>query len=392
MAATGDPDDELAREVEVLQRHGVRRVHVLAWRDLDDPDAGGSEVHADQFMQRFVRAGLQVVQRTSAAAGRPELAERGGVRLVRRGGRMDVFPRAVLAELTGRHGHADALVEIWNGVPWLSPVWCRRPHVTFVHHVHGPMWDQILPGPLAALGRTIESRVAPRLYRRSLTLTPSDSTRTRLLQLGMRGDRVRVVANGVDPIFRPGSTRAATPTVLFVGRLAPVKRVELLVDAAAEAKRSVTDLRLVIAGDGASRAAVEHRVAAYGAGSWITLLGQLDRASLVEHYRDAWIVASASLVEGWGLSLAEAAACATPAVATDIDGHRCSVVDGSTGTLVPLEGLATAMVALLRDPVRRTAMGQRAAQRAQAFTWEASALGIATGLRDETLRLRRGTP
>ena len=47
---------------------GVRRLHVLAWRDLDDHDAGGSEVHADQFMRRAAAAGLEVTQRTSASA------------------------------------------------------------------------------------------------------------------------------------------------------------------------------------------------------------------------------------------------------------------------------------------------------------------------------------
>ena len=54
---------------------GVRRVHVLAWRDLDDPDAGGSEVHADEFMRRWAAAGLEVTHRTSAAVGQPATAD-----------------------------------------------------------------------------------------------------------------------------------------------------------------------------------------------------------------------------------------------------------------------------------------------------------------------------
>ena len=47
---------------------GVRRIHVLAWRDLDDVDAGGSEVHADELMSRWATAGLDIVHRTSAAS------------------------------------------------------------------------------------------------------------------------------------------------------------------------------------------------------------------------------------------------------------------------------------------------------------------------------------
>ena len=138
--------EQIERLVADVVDHGVRQVHVLAWRDLDDDDAGGSEVHADEFERRWAAAGLEILHRTSAAAGRPPTDRRHGYDVVRRGSRYSVFPRAALAELTGRMGRSDALVEIWNGVPWASPLWYRRrPRMTILHHVHGPMWDQIMP-------------------------------------------------------------------------------------------------------------------------------------------------------------------------------------------------------------------------------------------------------
>ena len=84
---------------------GVRRVHVLAWRDLDDPDAGGSEVHADEFMRRWAAAGLEVTHRTSAAVGQPAESMRNGYRVIRRGSRYSVFPRTVGSELLGGWDH-----------------------------------------------------------------------------------------------------------------------------------------------------------------------------------------------------------------------------------------------------------------------------------------------
>jgi len=378
--------DELASELRQLQ---VRRIHTLAWRDLADPDSGGSEVHADEFSRRWAQAGLDVTHRTSGLAGRSAAATRGGYRVVSRGGRMTVFPRAVVSETLRREGSFDALVEIWNGVPWMGPLWTRKPRLVFLHHVHGPMWDQILPGPLAAFGRALETRIAPPLYRRSLVLTPSDATREELLELGFRAERVQAIPNGVDPSFHPGGTRSDTPLIVAVGRLAPVKRFELVVAAAIEAREQVPGLRLQIVGEGPERAMLEQHIAAAGAGSWITLLGRVEHHELVDLYRSAWVVTSASLAEGWGLSLTEAAACETPAVASDIRGHRSSVVQGETGILVPVEHLGAALADLLLDEDRRHAMGVRAQQRALTLTWDSVATKMLAALVQET-KARRG--
>ncbi|MEX1105150.1 MAG: glycosyltransferase, partial [Ilumatobacteraceae bacterium] len=275
------PLDALATD---LCERGVRRIHVLAWRDLDDPDAGGSEVHADHFMSRWAAAWLEVTHRTSAAVGLPSEADRNGYRVVRRGSRYTVFPRAIASELTHRMGRFDALVEIWNGVPWMSPVWVRRPHVTVVHHVHGPMWDQMLPRPLGPVGRLLEARLAPPFYRRGLTVTPSDATRDELLELGFRPDRVVAVPNGVESYFEPGGTRCDDPLVVCVGRLAPVKRQDEMIEAALVARRTHPTLRLVIVGEGPLRPVLEARIAALGAESWITLAGRIERHELVAMY------------------------------------------------------------------------------------------------------------
>jgi glycosyltransferase involved in cell wall biosynthesis len=365
---------------------GVRRVHVLAWRDLDDPDAGGSEVHADEFMRRWAAAGLDITHRTSSAVGQPATTTRNGYRVIRRGSRYSVFPRAVGSELIRHMGPFDALVEVWNGVPWMSPVWCRKPRITFLHHVHGPMWDQLLPTPLAGIGRALEARLAPPFYRRSLTLTPSEATRLDLLDLGFRPERVIAVNNGVDRQFQPGGLRSEAPLVVCVARLAPVKRQDELIEAAVIARRRVPDLQLTIVGDGPLRPSLEARVATHGAAEWITLAGRLTHAELVAVYQRAWLVSSASLAEGWGLTITEAAACGTPAVATDVSGHRSSIVDGVTGVLSPLERLGETIADVLLDDDRRAALAAAALARARTLTWDASARGILAELHRQVRR------
>jgi hypothetical protein len=135
---------------ELAERSGIERIHVFGWRDLDDDEAGGSEVHADRIERIWAQAGLRVTHRTSFAKGRPPTDLRHGYRVSRRGNRYLAFPRAALAELAGRLGTTDAVVEIWNGVPFMSPLWWHGPTSVWLHHVHGPMWQQSLPAVVGA--------------------------------------------------------------------------------------------------------------------------------------------------------------------------------------------------------------------------------------------------
>jgi glycosyltransferase involved in cell wall biosynthesis len=389
-APDDDRDDRHVRDlgwfVDDLIDRGIRRVHVLAWRDLDDDDAGGSEVHADQFMRRWAENGIDVTHRTSKAIGRPSSEERNGYRVIRRGSRYTVFPRAIGSELIRRMGPYDALIEIWNGVPWFSPLWCRRPRLTVIHHVHGPMWDQLFSGPVAAAGKLVETRLAPRIYRRGLTVAPSDGTRDQLLALGFRAPRVKAIPNGVDAAFTPGGSKSERPSIVAVARLAPVKRFDVVIRAAVAAKGSVPELELTIVGEGAMRVELESLVSSLGATDWIRFRGRIPQADLIDEYRRSWIVVSASLAEGWGLSLTEGSACGTPAVATDIRGHRSSVIADETGVLAEPNDLGGAMVNVLTNPALRQRLSAAALERAQSLTWDATALGITGALHGEVVR------
>ena len=354
---------------------GVRRVHVLAWRDFDDDEAGGSEDHANEFMTRWQEAGLSVLHRTSHAVGRPEISVRNGYDVVRRGGRYSVFPRTMMSELTRRMGRYDALVEIWNGVPWFSPLWCRKPRILILHHIHGPMWNQMFPAPVAALGRVLETRIAPPFYRRTPTVTTSSDTHEELLHLGWRPELVTTGPVGVDPFFSPGDWKTPEPSVLAVGRQAPVKRFEVLLEQVERARVRVPELTLTLVGSGPEHDRLRQWVDAHHA-DWVRFAGKVSREELRDHYRRSWLIASASLAEGWGLVLTEAAGCGTPAVASDIAGHRCSVINGSTGLLSPVDSMGDTIADVLLDHALRERLSIAAEARARTLTWDALAAGV----------------
>ncbi len=254
--------------------------------------------------------------------------------MLRIGKRYTVFPRSALSGLAGR-GHPDGVVEIWNGMPFFSPLWARWPRVVFLHHVHAEMWQMVLRPWRARAGELLERKLAPPLYRGTRVVTLSKSSRLEIVPCSDCGPtRVSVVRPGVDARFSPGGARAPQPLVVAVGRLVPVKRFDVLMDVLAEVRRSVPNLRAVIVGEGYERARLEAHRRAVGADEWIELPGHMDDDELLALYRRAWVLASTSQREGWGMTVSEAAACGTPAVVSRIAGHVDAVEDGVSGLVV----------------------------------------------------------
>ncbi|HVB94946.1 MAG TPA: glycosyltransferase family 4 protein [Acidimicrobiales bacterium] len=375
---------------EIAAVGGLRRLDVVAWRDFDDPEAGGSELHAHQILSAWAEAGLDITLTTSSVPEARAVARRGGYRVVRRAGRYAVFPRTLVSGALGRLGTGDGLVEVWNGMPFFSPLWARCPRITFLHHVHAEMWNMVLPRGLAALGNSIEHQLAPAIYRRSRIVTLSSSSKTEIVdRLGIPSERVVVCPPGVDSRFAPGGERSDSPLVVAVGRLVPVKRFQLMIEALVRVKRRHPDLVAVIAGEGYERPMLEDLIRDRDAGSWISLPGYIEDDRLVDLYRAAWVVASSSLREGWGMTVTEAGACGTPSVASRISGHRDAVIDDRSGLLFDdVDGIDDALDAVISDEILRKRLGIGAFEHASQFTWDAAARGALAVLAAEALANR----
>ena len=382
-----EPEDQLRHEAvrlrlesrdrlgQMAEEAGLHRVDVVAWRDLEDAEAGGSELHAHEILARWADAGIDVRLWTSRVDGKAREIHRAGYTVNRRAGRYAVFPRTAVAGVRKKIGTGDGLVEIWNGMPFFSPLWSRCPRIVFLHHVHAEMWNMVLSPSLARVGYAIEHRVAPPFYRRSQIVTLSDSARDDLIhRLHFSPQRVTVVPPGIDPRFSPGSGPDPDPLVVAVGRLVPVKRFDWFVEGMLSLKKTQPRLRAMIVGEGYERPALEELIAHADAGEWFSLPGRLSDADLLDVYRRAWVVSSTSVREGWGMTLTEAAACGTPAVATRIAGHEDAVVDGESGLLVDtVPELVEATESVLADPMLRRRLGLGALRRAEQMTWERTA-------------------
>src|SRR6185437_13269656 len=108
----------------------------------------------------------------------------------------------------------------------------------------------------------------------------------------------------------------------------------------------------------------------------VRFLGFVDDETKRRLLRESWAVVFPSPKEGWGISNVEAAACGTPALASDSPGLRESVRHGVTGYLVPhgdAGALAERMLALAADPARVARLGHGARAFAEGLSWEAAA-------------------
>ena len=89
-----------------------------------------------------------------------------GVRYVRRGGRYSIYPRALVSQALGAHP-ADVVVDVQNGMPYLSPLVRRVPVINLVHHVHREQWPVVFGPRVSRFGWWLES-ASPAVYRRAM--------------------------------------------------------------------------------------------------------------------------------------------------------------------------------------------------------------------------------
>ncbi|MDJ0630915.1 MAG: glycosyltransferase family 4 protein [Rhodobacter sp.] len=178
--------------------------------------------------------------------------------------------------------------------------------------------------------------------------------------------KMQIVHCGVTPDRYGRGDQPPGQTLVFVGRLAAVKGVAVLLDAMAALKDRFPEARLTLIGDGGERAALERRARDLGLDQSVTFAGARTQAEVAEALRGADIFVLPSFAEGVPVVLMEAMASTLPVIATRIAGISELVEEGVSGHLVPPgsdTALAEAIAALLEDPDARRRMG--AAGRAQ---------------------------
>ena len=351
------------------------RILVVNWQDRENPQAGGAEIHLHEIFGRIAAMGHSVRLLCGGWPGCPPRTQLDGIDVYRVGTR-HTYP-LLARRYYKRHlvGWPEIVVEDINKVPLYTPRWGAPAVVALVPHLFGSTAFQELAAPLAAAVWTAE-RPLGRAYRGVPFEAISESTAEDLVARGIPRPSIEVIYPGIDTVsYTPNQAeRSPTPVFAYLGRLKKYKGVHFVIRAFAALPSP--NAVLEIAGAGDYRDELEQLARSLDLGDRVRFLGRISEADKLALLRRAWALVFASPKEGWGITNLEAAACATPVVASNSPGIRESVRDGQTGFLVPhgdTGAMAAAMGRLANSPALVAHLGAEARVFAESFTWERAA-------------------
>ena len=174
-------------------------------------------------------------------------------------------------------------------------------------------------------------------------------------------ERMHIVHCGVDPsLFDMTSHQGPGQRLLYVGRLAAMKGLPILMESLASLRSRYPDLVLTVVGGGPERSALEDQAARLGVGKNVRFVGYRSQAEVRDEMQEADVFVLPSFAEGVPVVLMEAMASGVPVVATGIAGVAELVEDGVSGYLVspgdPIP-LVEAVEKLIEDPALRSRFG-----------------------------------
>lgn len=352
-----------------------KRLLVINWRDIRNPEAGGAERYYHELFKRLVGNGYSVTVLAHRFEGAASEEDQEGIRVIRIGSRL-LFNFSVIPFVMRHQGEYDLIVEDLNKLPFFTPLYVRRPRLHMVMHFFGSAIFQEVFAPLAAYVYGME-KLIPVAYRGERFLAISQSTKQEITAFGAAQSRVEVVEPGIDTgFFHPTRPKSPSPLLVCVSRLKKYKNVQLLLEALPEIRRRAGDVTLNLVGSGEYLEALQTVAGRVGVTESVRFLGYVDEESKRDLLSQATLFVNPSLKEGWGINNIEANLCGTISVSNDVPGLRDSVRDGETGVLFRANDRADyidKVVALLSDQERRREMEKRAAAFARGFDWDAMA-------------------
>lgn len=352
------------------------RVLVFNWRDTKHLWAGGAEVYIHELSRRWAKEGNSVTLfcGNDGQSLRNEAVDK--VNIIRRGGFFTVYLWAILYTVFKFRNKFDVVIDSENGIPFFTPLFTTKPVILLVHHVHQEIFIEHMKFPLSYIGRFIEGKVMPFVYKNHQVITVSESSRKEIIKTGIAPEeRVQIVNPGIE-MPNKKFKKTEFPSVIYLGRLKAYKNVDIAIRAFSNVVKRFTAARFYIVGEGDSIGSLRDVVVKLGLEEKVLFLGKVSEEEKVRLLSESWVAVQPSTVEGWGITVIEANSCKTPVIASDTKGLRDSIIDGKTGILVKVKdtkAFSKNMKKLIVNKRLRDVSSKEAYKWAKQFSWDESA-------------------
>ncbi|HEV2527959.1 MAG TPA: glycosyltransferase [Thermomicrobiales bacterium] len=401
-----------------LSRIGMISLHTSPLAPLGSQDAGGMNLYVRELARHLARQGriVDIYTRRTDPHTPTVIVDVPGVNVIHlTAGPAGRVPKTELYALTDEFADAMLAYMVANGLRysaihahyWLSGVAAARVKdatgTPFVQMFHTTAFHKNAANDRAHHESQLRERVESRLLNiADAVIAGNPDEREDLAARRNANDgMVCMIPLGVDlDRFVPGETAVARqdaglptdgPLMLFVGRIDPIKGLDILIDALHRVARgwvgATPPPRLVLVGgelDGAGDpvgplATVATQIDEMGLRDYVILLGSRDQQELATLYQAVDFVVIPSRYESFGLVAVEAMASGTPVIASRAGGLPWSVRDGVAGLLVPPANtlaLTDAILELTLNVGRRERLAARARVEAARFSWDTVATAM----------------
>lgn len=346
---------------------------ILNWRDPKNPKSGGAERVTMEHAKGWIEAGHKVTWFTSRFPKCKSKEIMNGIEFIRKGNFITVYAHAPLYYMQQRKKF-DFIVDEIHGMPFFTPLYVKKPKIAFIHEVAGDIWNYMYPFPISAIGKVTEPLILS-LYKNTPFLTVSNSTKESLTSIGIKPSNITIVQNGIDnkPVLKIPK-KEKVPTFIFVSRVVKMKGIEDIIESFSRIQKSYKDAKLWIVGDGEIHYINHLRsiIKNHKISQDVKFFGKVTEQKKFELLKRAHVLLHASVKEGWGLVVIEAASQATPSVVYNVPGLRDSVKNNVTGVVLktntPSE-MSKQAVALLADKKKYTKFQKNGIQLSKNLTW-----------------------
>ena len=362
------------------------KILALSWRDIKSKGMGGAEILTHEMFKGAIADGIEITHISPLEEGLEQEEFIDGVRYIRHGNIFSVILYAFKYYKQHKKEY-DFVIDQCNTHRFFTPLWVeRKKRILLIYQLTREIWNINLKFPLSTIGRVLETPML-RMYKHSVAITESESTKQDLIDIGFKEDRVHIVPIGIRKELASRNFEHDTskpPCFVYVGRYSSYKGIDVSIEALGKIKNSYPNAKLWIVGK-KNEDYIEKilRPICY---KYSLSLGDTEENDIVtygfvsddkkeELQKKAKALVFPSVREGWGMIVTEAGALGTPSITFDAPGARDAVDFGHAGFICDqnsADGIAAKMKQCIENEEEYFIISKKAYDFANTFSFKRS--------------------